>query len=169
MDELIYNPDGTIQNRQYFSVEGPAQVQWVNPFRKVEAETIAWSEGVKTRAETEWEGDFDWARGKKIADRLFVTSIHNGDYILVKGVDFGQGARNVEVSVSPIYGGSMEIRTGSLDGPIIATIQVEYTRESGIWKNITAPVEKVSGVHDLYFVFKGEKDLFDFDWWRFTK
>jgi len=27
----------------------------------------------------------------------------------------------------------------------------------------------VSGVHDLYFIFKGEKDLFDFDWWQFLK
>ena len=35
----------------------------------VEAETMAWSEGVKVQFETEWEGDFDWARGKKIADR----------------------------------------------------------------------------------------------------
>lgn len=169
MDEMIYNPDGTIQNRQYFSVEGPAQVKYLNPFERVEAETMAWSEGVKTHSETEWEGDFDWARGKKIADRYFVTSIHNGDYLLVKGVDFGSGAKSVEISVSPIYGGTLEIRTGSIEGPIVASINVGYTRESGIWKNITAPVSKLNGVHDLYFVFKGKKDLFDFDWWKFSK
>ena len=103
MDEMIYNPDGTIQNRRYWSVEGPDQVGTLNPFQRVEAETIAWSEGVKTHFETEWEGDFDWARGEKIADRLFVTSINHGDYIMVQGVNFEEGAKSVEVSISPVY------------------------------------------------------------------
>src|SRR5690554_7295245 len=58
MDEMIYNADGTIQNRRYFSVEGPEHVCALNPFQRVEAETMAWSEGVKTHFETEWEGDF---------------------------------------------------------------------------------------------------------------
>jgi arabinoxylan arabinofuranohydrolase len=169
MDEMIYNPDGTIQNRRYWSVEGPDQVGTLNPFQRVEAETMAWSEGVKTHFETEWEGDFDWARGEKIADRLFVTSINHGDYIMVQGVNFEEGAKSVEVSISPVYGGQIEIRIDEIDGPLIATIDVEFTREAGIWKELTAPFEEVKGVHDLYFVFKGEKDLFYFDWWQFSK
>lgn len=24
-------------------------------------------------------------------------------------------------------------------------------------------------VHDVYFVFKGDKDLFNFDWWKFNR
>jgi hypothetical protein len=169
MDELVYNPDGTIQNRSYFSVEGPQQVGTLNPFIRVEAETMAWSEGVKTRSETEWEGDFDWARGKKIADRLFVTSIQNGDYIMVQGVDFATGATSVEVSVSPIYGGKIEIHAGEIDGPLIATVHINSSRESGMWRTFTAPLKSVEGVNDLYFVFSGEKELFDFDWWQFSK
>lgn len=168
MDEMVYNPDGTIQNRPYFSVEGPEQVGALNPYIRVEAETMAGSEGVKTRFETEWEGDFDWARGERIADRLFVTSIQNGDYIMVQGVDFGSGAKSVEVSVSPIYGGIIEIRTDKIDGPLIATVDINSARKSGIWSTFTAPVKSINGVHDLYFVFKGEKDLFDVDWWRFN-
>jgi arabinoxylan arabinofuranohydrolase len=168
MDEMSYNPDGTIQNRHYWSNDGPEQVEALNPFRRVEAETMAWSEGVKTMFETEWEGDFDWARGKKIADRLFVTSIHNGDYIIVKGVDFSKGAKSVEVNVASLFGGKIELRIDKMDGPIIATVDVNTTREGGIWRTFTAPVKKVSGIHDLYFIFKGEKDLFDFDWWRFN-
>lgn len=167
MDEMVYNPDGTIQNREYFSVEGPKQIGSLDPFTRVEAETMAWSEGIKTMFETEWEGDFDWARGKKIADRLFVTSIHNGDYIKVQGVDFGTGAKSVEVSTASIYGGQIEIHTGKVDGPVIATVDIDTSRELGIWKTFTSPVNKVSGVHDLYFVFKGDKDLFNFDWWKF--
>lgn len=167
MDEVVYNPDGTIQNRPYWSDEGPEQVGRLNPFKRVEAETMAWSEGLKTMFETEWEGDFEWARGKKIADRLFVTSIHNGDYIKVRGVDFSKGAKSVEVSAASLYGGKIEIRTDKIDGPITATVDINTSREGGIWKTFSAPVKSVSGVHDLYFVFKGEKDLFNFDWWKF--
>ena len=167
MDEMVYNSDGTIQNRTYWSVEGPGQVGTLNPFKRVEAETMAWSEGVKTTFETEWEGSFEWARGKKIADRLFVTSIQNGDYIMVKGVDFSKGAKSVEASAASLYGGKIEIHTDKIDGPIIATVEVNTSREGGIWKTLTAPVKNTSGVHDLYFVFKGEKDLFNFDWWKF--
>jgi arabinoxylan arabinofuranohydrolase len=166
MDEVVYNPDGTIQNRPYWSDEGPEQVGRLNPFKRVEAETMAWSEGLKTMFETEWEGDFEWARGKKIADRLFVTSIHNGDYIKVRGVDFSKGAKSVEVSAASLYGGKIEIRTDKIDGSIIATVDINTSREGGIWKTFSAPVKSVSGVHDLYFVFKGEKDLFNFDWWK---
>lgn len=168
MDEMVYNPDGTIQNRPYWSVEGPEQVEPLNPFRRVEAETMAWSEGVKTRFETEWEGDFDWNRGAKIADRLFVTAINHGDYIKVSGVDFSDGAESIEVSVSPIYGGKIEIHADKIDGPVIAEVDVNTEREEGIWSTFTAPVSDIKGVHDLYFVFRGEKDLFYFDWWEFT-
>jgi arabinoxylan arabinofuranohydrolase len=167
MDEMVYNPDGTIQNREYWSNEGPAQVGKLNPFKRVEAETMAWSVGLKTMFETEWEGDFEWARGKKIADRLFVTSIHNGDYIMVKGVDFSNGAKSIEVSAASLYGGKIEIRTGKIDGPVIATVDINTSREGGIWRTFSAPVRSVTGVNDLYFVFKGEKDLFNFDWWKF--
>ena len=164
-----YNADGTIQNRRYWSVEGPVQVGTLNPFQRVEAETMAWSEGVKTHSETEWEGDFDWDRRKKIVDRIYVTSINHGDFIMVKGVDFSDGAKSIEVGVSSIYGGEIEIRIEKIDGPVIATVDIDSSRESGIWKIFSAPVEKVAGVHDLYFIFKGEKDLFHFDWWKFYK
>ena len=169
MDEMVFNADGTIQNRAYWSVEGPAQVGTLNPFNRVEAETMAWSEGVKIHFETEWTGDFDWDRGTKIDDHLFVTSINNGDYILVRGVDFGSGAKTVEANVSPIYGGKIEVRVDKLDGPVIATINVDSSREAGYWKSFSAPVDDVNGVHDVYFVFKGDKDLFNFDWWKFNR
>ncbi len=169
MDEMVYNPDGTIRNRAYWSVNGPEQVGVVNPFSHVEAETMAWSEGVKTRFETEWEGDFDWARGERIADRLFVTAINHGDYLQVRGVDFGDGAESVEVIISPIYGGKIEIRADKIDGPLMATVEINTATEEGIWSTFTAPVNKnITGIHDVYFVFRGEKDLFYFDWWKFN-
>ncbi|OJX92517.1 MAG: carbohydrate-binding protein [Paludibacter sp. 47-17] len=169
MDEMEYNADGTIRNRHYWSVEGPAQLGSLNPYRRVEAETMAWSEGVKTRFESEYERNFMWDRGKKLADRLFVTSIHHGDYIMVQGVDFGKGAKSVEVSVASKFGGTIEFRTGQVNGPLIAAVTVKSDGDAGVWKTVSAPVKNAKGKQDVYLVFKGEKELFEFDWWQFAK
>ena len=124
------------------------------------------------------EGKFNWElldtpaqrwidKGKKIADRLFVTAIHNGDYIKVQGADFTKGATSVDVSVASLYGGKIEIHTDKIDGPLMGTININTSGEGEIWKTITTPVSNTKGVHDLFFVFRGEKDLFNFDWWKF--
>ena len=117
---------------------------------------------------TEWERNESWNKGKKIGDRIFVTSIHNGDYIKVQGVDFSKGASTVEVCVASLYGGKIEIHTDKIDGTIMGTINVTTSGEGDSWKTVTTPVKNIKGVHDLFFVFRGEKDLFNFDWWKFN-
>ena len=168
-EKITFNADGTIPKLPFWSKTGVKQLGTLNPYNKVEAETIAFSEGVKTDLTTEWERHNPWNRGKKIADRIFVTSINNGDYIKVQGADFSNGASSVEVSVAALYGGKIEIRADKIDGPMICTVDVKTSAEGDVWKTISAPVKKINGVHDLFFVFKGEKDLFNFDWWKFSK
>ena len=168
LEEITYNADGTIQKLPFWSTTGVKQLNYLNPYNRVEAETMAFSEGLKTELVTEWERNISWDKGKKIADRLIVTSINNGDHIKVKGVDFSQGAALIEVSTASLYGGKIEIHTDKIDGPILGTINIDTSGEGDIWKTIKAPVNNIKGVHDLFFVFKGEKDLFNFDWWKFT-
>ena len=52
---------------------------------------------------------------------------------------------------------------------MISTVDVKSSGEGDVWKTISASVKNVKGVHDLFFVFKGDKDLFNFDWWKFNK
>jgi len=165
--KMTYNADGTIAKLPWWAETVNNQVGTLNPYLKTEAETMAYSEGLKTEFATEWERNIPWDKGKKIADRLFVTEIHNGDYIKVQGVDFSKGSTSVDVSVASLYGGKIEIHTDKIDGPVIASINVTASGEGDVWKTLTAPVSKVAGKHDIYFVFKGEKDLFNFDWWQF--
>lgn len=170
LDNLTYNADGTIQKLPFWSASiHIEQTEHINPYNKVEAETIAYSEGVKTEMVTEWERNISWDKGKKIADRLIVTSIHNGDYIKVAGVDFSKGATGVEISVASLYGGKIEIHTKSVDGPLLATVIIQATGEGDIYKPVTATIteKNIKGVYDLFFVFKGEKELFNLDWWKF--
>jgi len=117
---------------------------------------------------TKWERNNPYDTGKKITDRMVVSSINNGDYLKVQGVDFSKGTQFLEVSVASINGGTIEIHTDSLDGQLLGTVQVIGKAEGDVFKTIKSPVKNVKGIHDLYFVFKGNKDLFYFDWWKFS-
>jgi len=168
VEQLTYNADGTIQLLPFWSTTGVKQLGTVNPYNRTEAETMAYSEGVKTEVVSEWERNASWNKGKKIGDRVFVTSIHNGDYIKVQDVDLSKGSSTIDACVASLRGGKIEIHTDKIDGPILGIINVIACGEGDLWKAITTPVKNTKGVHDLYFVFKGENDLFNFDWWRFN-
>lgn len=127
----------------------------LNPYKRTEAETIAWSEGLKT------------ASDNKVG--VYVTQIDNNDYIKVRSVDFGKGAKKLQVSVaSPLAGGNIEIRLNGVDGELLGICEVTNTGGYENWAVQSCKVKGVKGLHDLYFVFKGEKsNLFNFDWWKF--
>lgn len=149
--ELTFNPDGTIQPVPYWTEDGLAQIEYLNPYNRVEAETMAKARWVATE--------------KKDAANIYVTDIDNGDYILVKGVDFGNGASKVTAYASPLAGGKIEFRIDALDGPVIASVDVKGKSDS--WKEFSSKVQPTQGVHDLYITFTGAESepLMLFDWW----
>jgi arabinoxylan arabinofuranohydrolase len=167
VEKLTYNPDGTIQKLPFWS-KNVDQIENINPYKKVQAETMAYSVGLKTMKVEEWERNVSWNKGELQTTRMVVTSVNNGDYLKVNGVDFSKGATSVDVCVASLRGGKIEVRTDKVDGALLAMINVTASGEGDIYKTITAKVKKVKGVHDLYFVFKGDNDLFNFDWWQFS-
>ena len=169
VEKIVYNDDGTIQKLPFWTVAGVQQLGKLNAYERVEAETMAYSEGLKTGSATEWERNVPWNKGKKIADRLFVSSINNGDYLKVQGVDLSLGVSSIEVNVAALHGGKMEIYVDKIDGPMLGLVNVVRSGEGDIWNTIQTPVKSMKGKHDLYFVFRGEKDLFYFDWWKLNK
>ncbi|OJU53911.1 MAG: hypothetical protein BGN96_08805 [Bacteroidales bacterium 45-6] len=150
-----FNSDGSISELLHSKAGVTKPVANLNPYIRTEAETFAWEEGIKT------------ASNLKIG--TYVTDIDNGDYIKIRSIDFGKGASTIDVCIASLKGGKLEVRTDKEDGALLATIKVNASSEGDIYKTITAKVKKVTGVHDLYFVFKGESDLFNFDWWRFSE
>lgn len=160
--EMTYNADGTICQLPYFQDCQLRQVAPFDPYRRVEAETMAWGYGLKTTRENP-SGPWNAT--------LFVTDIDEGEYLLVKGVDFGAGARTFTASCSSqVYGGTMELRIDAEDGRLIGCIDVPNTKFS--YREFTTELKRVRGVHDLYFVFKGSsrqrRNLFNWDWWQMT-
>ena len=161
---MTYNPDGTIQELPYFQDCKLEQIEWFNPYRQVEAETMAWGYGLKTQPKNEWAQKDRWNQ--------VVTNVDEGKYILVKGVDFKKGASNFEVSAScHMLGGSIEIRLDGVNGQCIGKVDISNTKDE--YKTFSTQVKKVKGVHDLYFVFKGgdiqKQNLFFLDWWKFSE
>ena len=173
--EMHYNPDGTIQEVPYFIYNVVEQIKTFDPYcrnsgnllHRVEAETMAWGYGLKTSyVDTEFE--FDDKLGY-LPRNMYVHDIDDGEYILVRGVDFGRkGAKKIIASLGSDGIGCMEIHLDSPDGPMPALISVTPTGGKLEFKRFTRKFRKrVRGVHDLYFVFTGaEKDMFTFDWWR---
>ncbi|MCM1451319.1 MAG: glycoside hydrolase family 43 protein [Clostridium sp.] len=161
--EMHFNADGTIQEVPYWFDTKIEQIEPLDPYRLNEAEKMAWGYGLKTTPRNPWAAD-RWNQ--------LVVNIDDGEYIKVRGVDFGEGAKEFTANVScPLYGGVMEIRLDDEEGPKIGEIAVTCT------KNEIAPlscaISGAEGVHDLYFVFKGSKqqkrNLFNFDSWKFSK
>ena len=125
---------------------------------RTEAETIAWESGVKTAQ----NGDVG----------VYVTDIHNGAYIKVCAVDFGdKGASKFLASVaSATKGGAIELRLDGETGPLIGTLKVKPTGAVDKWKTQSCRVKGAKGVHDLYLKFTGDgSPLMNFDWWKFEQ
>ncbi len=161
--EMQYNADGTIRELPYFQDCKLEQIESFNPYRKVEAETMAWGYGLKTTPKNSWASD---------RYNQLVTGIDDGEYLLVKGVDFRKGASLFKVSAScHLYGGDIEIRIDSEEGTCIGTVSITNTKDA--LEVFETRVKEVKGVHDLYFVFKGnrlqQKNLFMLDWWEFKE
>lgn len=154
--EIHYNEDGTIQEVPYWADTKLEQIGTFNPFRKVEAETMAWGYGLKTAPN---------------ADKsLSVVDVNNGEYICVRGVNFGKNkARCFEVSALPLEGGNLKIRLDAPDGKIVGNVNIPQGNETSKYELYSCEVNAVSGIHDLYLSFEGEnnKDLFELDYWKF--
>ena len=157
VEQFTYNGDGTFPIINA-TAEGVAPIGTLDPYRRVEAETIAFSSGVKSEPNAK--------------TGVYVSDTHDGDWIKVREVDFGaEGPDELRVAAaSALRGGRIEVCLDSVDGRLISTVEIPTTGGWECWKTFKADVEEgVTGVHDLYFVFKGRKGckLFNLDWWRF--
>ena len=160
IEEFTYNADGSFPTILPTD-EGVKPVAEFNPLRRVEAETMAFSKGVKTE-----QNDIVG---------VYVTDIHNGDYIKLQNVALGKQAPKTFTArvASGLRGGSIEIHTDSIGGSLLGRLDVPATGGWECWQTLTANLQPASTQNlpdtaDLFFVFKGRKGpkLFNFDWWE---
>lgn len=162
VESFTYNADGTIPAIS-ISASGPEPAGVINPYNRVEAETIAKAENCST--------DQDAQSG------VYVSDIRTGGYIRVRSVDFGKTApKSFTASLAAgLGGGILEVYADSVGGTKLANIIIPRT---GGWQTRKTFIETVTtpvtGVHDVYFAFKGQnitagRKLYNFDYWKFER
>ena len=108
-----------------------------------------------------------------------LDNIHNNDWALYAGVEFGNADKYPKKSDSLMIvascaslGGTVEVWLDSLDtGNKIAVCNISNTGSSGVFKTFTAKVASpVTGNHDVYlkFVGTGSEELFQLQWLYFV-
>ena len=169
--EITYNADGTIQEVPYWLDQKPMkQLHWLNPYQRVEAETMAWGYGLKTAKmgipNTGVVKDMPESTGKR---NMYVFDINDGEYIRLCGVDFGKGAKQFAITSSAAAnaGCTITLRLDSNNGPVVGTLAVKSTGSIEKYRTFTTKVKDATGVHDLYICFSRAQGDIHLDWWQF--
>jgi hypothetical protein len=169
--EITYNPDGTIQEVPYWLDQKPLkQLSWLNPYQRVEAETMAWGFGLKSAKmgieNTGVVADMPESTGKK---NMYVFDIDDGELIRLRGVDFGNGAKNFNIIASAKGKTTVTLRLDSQKGPVMGKVNITPTGSSEDYRVFSTKVKKIAGVHDLYLCFGNSTGDVRLDWWQFKK
>lgn len=156
---ISFLSDGTIPTRPWwYDLPATQPVDTLNPYIRQEAETIYWSEGVKTYSYKN--------RG------VCVDSVQHGGFIQVANVDFGSGVSGFTVSAKANKAsGNIEVFVDKMYGnDPIATIHVT---ESSFTNYETSIADMPTGKHDIYFLFTSDSDVHNnimaVDYWQFKQ
>ena len=156
---LVYQTESSVNvcNIDWFQFSDDFIKFPTDPYVRFEAEINDGEDGVASLTTTDVDGDEE------------VSEIEDGDYVMFSDLDL-EAADSVYARVaSALDGGIIEVRLGSVTGDIISYIDVPYTGSSSSWQTVSAPVDGVEGVYDIYFVFRGDdSDLFRLNWLLFT-
>ncbi len=169
--EITYNGDGTIQEIPYWLDQQPMkQLHWLNPYQRVEAETMAWGFGLKSAKmgieNTGVVADMPTSTGKK---NMYIFDVNDGEYIKLRGVDFGKGAKQFNITAAATGGCTINLRLDSADGPVVGTVTIGKTGGVEKYRSFGGKVKNAAGVHDLYICFDKASGDVRLDWWQFKK
>ena len=169
--EISYNADGTIAEVPYWLDQQPMkQLNWLNPYQRVEAETMAWGYGLKSAKmgieNTGVVADMPESTGKR---NMYVYDVDEGEYIRLRGVDFGSGAKRFKIAAAATGACELAVRLDSLEGPVVGTVKISNTGSLEKYRSFGAKVKNAAGVHDLYLCFSHVGGDVRLDWWQFGK
>jgi len=167
--EITYNADGTIQEVPYWLDQQPMkQLHWLNPFQRVEAETMAWGYGLKSAKmgieNTGVVADMPASTGRR---NMYIYDLNDGEYIRLRGVDFGSGAKQFSIMAAATGTATITLRLDGQHGPVIGTVTIGKTGSVEKYKEFKGKVKDAAGVHDLYICFSKTQGDVRLDYWKF--
>lgn len=155
IDSFDFDDQGKII-KKVPTFDSVVQIGWLDPFKRVEAETFAAQKGIETEPCK--------AGGMNLCD------IQNGDWVKLRGVNFGDGVSSFTASAAGGKGGKIEIRVGGPEGLLLGTCDIAAGGAPQEWKEVRGKIRKITGAVDVCLTFVGgEGDLFNVDWWQFEK
>ena len=169
--EIKYRPDGTIEEVPYWLDQQPLeQLHSLCPYRRVEAETMAWGYGLKTAkmgiTNTGVVADMPESTGRR---NMYVYDINDHEHILLRGVDFGSGATGFSITAAATGTVTITLRLDSLHGPAIGSLSISPTGSLDDYRSFRTCVAGATGIHDLFLCFSQTKGDVRLDWWQFTQ
>lgn len=148
IDKLTINEDGTLSAENTYKGVGVAGKE--EAYVTNAANNMSDNGGVKTEYSPSQQ-------------QMVLSEIHTGDWTKVSGVEFaGTGALAIQMSIaSTTEQGSIEVyidgKPGDEKSQKIATLPVSNTG-ADVYKTVSANLdEAITGVHNLYFVFRGSE------------
>ncbi|MBR6707088.1 MAG: family 43 glycosylhydrolase [Clostridia bacterium] len=137
-DRITLNADGLPQKVRG-TMKGLEQLHPFDPARTVPAATMCRQAGITV----EGSGDSTWIRGE------------TGSWIMVSGVDFGEGKTEMTVTAMPGCACTMYAVLDDPEGEVACSVRLDAAEDAA---QISAPFS-AAGVHDLYLIFEGDAAL----------
>ena len=125
---------------------------------RIEAEEYTETSGTKTEDCSDIDGGEDEG------------TINDGDWLRFSYIDL-TGMNSLDMRLASIYsGGSIEVRLDSLDGPVIAEVEMPNTGGWQVWETVSVPIDSVDdGYYEVYLVFyTSQKYVGNINWLQFS-
>ena len=187
IEEITYNDDGSIPFIDQ-TAEGVTAVQNLNPYNTVEGETIAWQRGVEVERVDEKACHLYSINNENYVKVKSVDFGANGPIgvsAMVSGTEGMKGGTiefriNCDEDIESIVSDEKDLFAEGFDihntdvnsGEVIATIDVKEADLKSDFVEVKGKIDKkITGVHDIFVVFKGDTDdaLFLLDSWKFEE
>lgn len=98
---------------------------------------------------------------------MYIFDLDGGEYIRLRGVDFGKGAKQFNITAASTGAATITLRLDSQDGPAIGTVTIGNTGSVEKYKAFSGKVKDATGVHDLYICIDKANGDVRLDWWTF--
>ena len=100
---------------------------------------------------------------------MYIYDINDGEFIKLRGVDFGEGAKRFFITAAAAGSCQVTLRLDSAHGPVVGNVVLSKTGSVDKYRKFSCKVAGAEGVHDLYLCFSESTGDVRLDWWQFKK
>lgn len=164
IEPITFNEDGSI-NEVEMTSQGAGKP--LDAFSKIEAERACLLFGhVRIQSES-----LDTLNPVNPANNDVLGQIQNRDWVAYKYIDFGNGAKTMDIRVAPgSKPGRIELLVDNSWTAPVGVIKVPAGENPDAWQTLSCSIKPVSGIHAVWLRFSGESDnLFRIDHFSFEK